>query len=100
MRRILLRVVQVCVEELGTGEGSPLDLAALDGTWRLCYMSASDVLVLFEAAERLPLLQVSPSVPRFRLSLSYTSTNKQLQCHYFSNQLQMPVPLRYQFSHT
>jgi hypothetical protein len=50
--------VQVSVEELGAGEGTPLDLAALDGTWRLCYTSASDVLVLFEAAERLPLLQV------------------------------------------
>jgi hypothetical protein len=49
----------VAVEELGAGEGAPLDLAALDGTWRLCYTSASDVLVLFEAAERLPLLQVS-----------------------------------------
>ncbi|PVH31619.1 hypothetical protein PAHAL_9G192500 [Panicum hallii] len=47
----------VAVEELGAGEGAPLDLAALDGTWRLCYTSASDVLVLFEAAERLPLLQ-------------------------------------------
>lgn len=46
------------MEELGAGEGAPLDLAALDGTWRLCYTSASDVLVLFEAAERLPLLQV------------------------------------------
>ena len=50
--------VQVAVEERGAGEGTPLDLAALDGTWRLCYTSASDVLVLFEAAERLPPLQV------------------------------------------
>lgn len=49
------------MEELGAGEGAPLDLAALDGTWRLCYTSASDVLMLFEAAERLPLLQVSLS---------------------------------------
>ena len=48
----------MAVEELGAGEGAPLDLAELDGTWRLCYTSASDVLVLFEAAERLPLLQV------------------------------------------
>jgi hypothetical protein len=36
--------------KLGAREGTPLDLAALDGTWRLCYTSASDVLVLFEAA--------------------------------------------------
>ena len=55
----------MCVEELGAGEGAPLDLAALDGTWRLCYTSASDVLVLFEAAEKLPLLQVPVPVPRF-----------------------------------
>lgn len=44
------------------GEGTPLDLAALDGTWRLCYTLASDVLVLFEAAERLPPLQVKQHV--------------------------------------
>jgi hypothetical protein len=55
------------VEELGAGEGAPLDLAALDGTWRLCYTSASDVLVLFEAAEKLPLLQVPQPVPQFYL---------------------------------
>ncbi|CAL4942757.1 unnamed protein product [Urochloa decumbens] len=55
----------VAVEELGAGEGVPLDLAALDGTWRLCYTSASDVLVLFEAAERLPLLQVGQIYQKF-----------------------------------
>ena len=54
--------VQVAVEERGAGKGTPIDLAALDGTWRLCYTSASDVLVLFEAAERLPLLQVKQHV--------------------------------------
>lgn len=54
--------VQVAVEERGAGKGTPIDLAALDGTWRLCYTSASDVLVLFEAAERLPLLQVKQRV--------------------------------------
>ena len=53
------------MEELGAGEGAPLDLTALDGTWRLCYTSASDMLVLFEAAEKLPLLQVPLPVPRF-----------------------------------
>uniref|UniRef100_A0A0D3HFI1 Plastid lipid-associated protein/fibrillin conserved domain-containing protein n=1 Tax=Oryza barthii TaxID=65489 RepID=A0A0D3HFI1_9ORYZ len=55
----------VSVEELGAGEGSLLDLAALDGTWRLCYTSASDVRVLFEAAERLPLLQVGQIYQKF-----------------------------------
>jgi hypothetical protein len=58
----------VAVEELGAGEGEPLDLSALDGTWRLCYTSASDVLVLFEAAERLPLLQVSECVNQSHLA--------------------------------
>lgn len=32
----------------------PIDLAKLDGTWRLHYTSASDVLILFESAARLP----------------------------------------------
>ncbi|WVZ59562.1 hypothetical protein U9M48_009686 [Paspalum notatum var. saurae] len=57
--------LRVGVEELGAGEGAPLDLAALDGTWRLCYTSASDVLGLFEAAERLPLLQVGQIYQKF-----------------------------------
>jgi hypothetical protein len=61
------------VEELGAGEGAPLDLTALDGTWRLCYTSASDVLVLFEAAEKLPLLQVPPLVPQFYLNSVWES---------------------------
>lgn len=49
-------VSQVCVEEYDAG--SPVNLSELDGTWRLNYTSASDVLVLFEAAARLPFLQV------------------------------------------
>ncbi|KAG8084184.1 hypothetical protein GUJ93_ZPchr0010g9507 [Zizania palustris] len=64
-QRAAIEEAIVCVEELGAGEGSPLDLAALDGTWRLCYTSASDVLVLFEAAERLPLLQVGQIYQKF-----------------------------------
>ncbi|XP_066384100.1 probable plastid-lipid-associated protein 10, chloroplastic isoform X3 [Miscanthus floridulus] len=56
-QRAAIEEAVVAVEERGAGEGTPLDLAALDGTWRLCYTSASDVLVLFEAAERLPPLQ-------------------------------------------
>ncbi|RRT79756.1 hypothetical protein B296_00012104, partial [Ensete ventricosum] len=47
---------QVCVEEYDAG--SPVNLSVLDGTWRLNYTSASDVLVLFEAGARLPFLQV------------------------------------------
>lgn len=40
------------------GAGSTIDLEKLDGTWRLNYTSAGDVVVLFEAAARLPFLQV------------------------------------------
>nr|CAB3494223.1 unnamed protein product [Digitaria exilis] len=64
-QRAAIEEAIVAVEELGAGEGAPLDLAALDGTWRLCYTSASDVLVLFEAAERLPLLQVGQIYQKF-----------------------------------
>uniref|UniRef100_A0ACD5TJ43 Uncharacterized protein n=2 Tax=Avena sativa TaxID=4498 RepID=A0ACD5TJ43_AVESA len=64
-QRAAIEEAIVCVEELGAGEGVPLDLAALDGTWRLCYTSASDVLMLFEAAERLPLLQVGQIYQKF-----------------------------------
>lgn len=38
--------------------GEPIDLVKLDGTWRLQYTSAPDVLVLFEAAARLPFFKV------------------------------------------
>ena len=38
--------------------GTPIDLVKLDGTWRLQYTSAPDVLVLLEAAARLPFFQV------------------------------------------
>ncbi|KAG9455370.1 hypothetical protein H6P81_008274 [Aristolochia fimbriata] len=45
--------------------GSSIDLARLDGTWRLNYTSAPDVLVLFEAAARLPFLQVGQIFQKF-----------------------------------
>lgn len=38
--------------------GEPIDLAMLDGTWRLQYTSAPDVLVLLDAAARFPFFQV------------------------------------------
>ncbi|KAL0913070.1 hypothetical protein M5K25_016503 [Dendrobium thyrsiflorum] len=47
------------------GAGSPVDLVALDGTWRLNYTSAADVLVLFEAAARLPFFQVGQIFQKF-----------------------------------
>ncbi|XP_062206134.1 probable plastid-lipid-associated protein 10, chloroplastic [Phragmites australis] len=64
-QRAAIEEAIVGVEELGAVEGALLDLAALDSTWRLCYTSASDVLVLFEAAERLPLLQVGQIYQKF-----------------------------------
>ncbi|KAK4801828.1 hypothetical protein SAY86_000031 [Trapa natans] len=45
--------------------GAPIDLLKLDGTWRLQYTSAPDVLVLFETAARFPLLQVGQIFQRF-----------------------------------
>lgn len=36
----------------------PLDLHMLNGTWRLQYTSASDVLILFDSAHKLPFFQV------------------------------------------
>ena len=47
---------QVIVE--GYNRGAPIELEKLDGTWRLQYTSASDVLILLEAAARLPFFQV------------------------------------------
>lgn len=49
----------------GYDAGLPVDLSKLDGTWRLDYTSASDVLVLFEAAARLPFLQVGQIFQKF-----------------------------------
>ena len=45
--------------------GLPIDLVKLDGTWHLQYTSAPDVLILFEAAARLPFFQV------FFLNITY-----------------------------
>ncbi|CAN0888941.1 Probable plastid-lipid-associated protein 10, chloroplastic [Linum grandiflorum] len=49
----------------GCNSGSPIDLLLLDGTWRLQYTSASDVVVLFEAAARLPFFQVGQIFQKF-----------------------------------
>ncbi|MFQ6633453.1 hypothetical protein Gotur_012286 [Gossypium turneri] len=45
--------------------GAPLDMAVLDGTWRLQYTSAPDVVVLLEAAARLPFFQVGQIFQKF-----------------------------------
>uniref|UniRef100_A0A7C8ZUY4 Plastid lipid-associated protein/fibrillin conserved domain-containing protein n=1 Tax=Opuntia streptacantha TaxID=393608 RepID=A0A7C8ZUY4_OPUST len=56
-QRSSIEEAMVIVE--GYEAGEPIDLEKLDGTWRLQYTSAPDVLVLFEAANRLPFLQLS-----------------------------------------
>ncbi|GAB4830383.1 Probable plastid-lipid-associated protein 10, chloroplastic [Ancistrocladus abbreviatus] len=49
----------------GYDAGVPIDMLQLDGTWRLQYTTAPDVLVLFEASERLPFLQVGQIFQKF-----------------------------------
>ncbi|KAJ3682198.1 hypothetical protein LUZ60_014771 [Juncus effusus] len=62
-QRSAIEEALVLVEQYGAD--SSIDLDKLDGTWRLNYTSASDVLVLFEAAERLPFLQVGQIFQKF-----------------------------------
>ncbi|GMN62662.1 hypothetical protein TIFTF001_031751 [Ficus carica] len=49
----------------GNNRGAPIDLEKLDGTWRLHFTSAPDVLVLLEAAARLPFFQVGQIFQKF-----------------------------------
>ncbi|KAJ7952073.1 Plastid-lipid associated protein PAP / fibrillin family protein [Quillaja saponaria] len=49
----------------GYNRGEPIDLTRLDGTWRLQYTSAPDVLILLEAAARLPFFQVGQIFQKF-----------------------------------
>ncbi|XP_065859961.1 probable plastid-lipid-associated protein 10, chloroplastic [Euphorbia lathyris] len=44
---------------------APIDLVKLDGTWRLQYTSAPDVLILLESSARLPFLQVGQIFQKF-----------------------------------
>ncbi|CAA6656441.1 unnamed protein product [Spirodela intermedia] len=62
-QRSTIEEALICVE--GYSAGSGVDLAKLDGTWRLVYTSASDVLILFEAAARLPFLEVGQIYQKF-----------------------------------
>ncbi|KAJ8748445.1 hypothetical protein K2173_003340 [Erythroxylum novogranatense] len=62
-QRSLIEEALVNVEKYNIG--APVDLVQLDGTWRLQYTSAPDVLVLFEAAARLPFLQVGQIFQKF-----------------------------------
>ncbi|KAG5395521.1 hypothetical protein IGI04_017335 [Brassica rapa subsp. trilocularis] len=54
---------KVTVEGFNGGEA--IDLMKLDGTWRLQYTSAPDVVVLFEAASRFPFFQVGQIFQKF-----------------------------------
>ncbi|KAL5577845.1 hypothetical protein UlMin_019544 [Ulmus minor] len=58
-------IEEALVDVEGYNRGAPIDLAKLDGTWRLQYTSAPDVLVLFEAASRLPFFQVGQIFQKF-----------------------------------
>ncbi|KAM0956436.1 hypothetical protein COP2_025327 [Malus domestica] len=62
-QRSFIEEALVSVE--GYNMGAPIDLVKLDGTWRLQYTSASDVLILLEAAERLPFFQVGQIFQKF-----------------------------------
>jgi len=59
----LVETFQVTVE--GFNGGEEIDPVKLDGTWRLQYTSAPDVVVLFEAASRLPFFQVGQVFQKF-----------------------------------
>ncbi|XP_052480176.1 probable plastid-lipid-associated protein 10, chloroplastic isoform X1 [Gossypium raimondii] len=62
-QRSIIEEALVSVE--GYNMGAPLDMAVLDGTWRLQYTSAPDVVVLLEAAARLPFFQVGQIFQKF-----------------------------------
>nr|AFK43507.1 unknown [Lotus japonicus] len=58
-------IEEALVNVEGCNKGDPINLNKLDGTWRLQYTSAFDVLVLFEAAARLPFFQVGQIFQKF-----------------------------------
>ncbi|KAK7856604.1 putative plastid-lipid-associated protein 10 [Quercus suber] len=58
-------IEEALVSVEGYNMGLPIDLVKLDGTWRLQYTSAPDVLILFEAAARLPFFQVGHIFQKF-----------------------------------
>ncbi|KAL4586225.1 hypothetical protein LXL04_010859 [Taraxacum kok-saghyz] len=54
----------VDLESYGVGNEA-IDLEKLDGTWRLQYTSASDVLVLLDSSSRLPFFQIGQIFQKF-----------------------------------
>ncbi|XP_022770687.1 probable plastid-lipid-associated protein 10, chloroplastic isoform X4 [Durio zibethinus] len=69
-QRSVIEEALVCVE--GYNRGAPIDLVMLDGTWRLQYTSAPDVLILLEAAARLPFFQVGQIFQKFECRNQYS----------------------------
>lgn len=69
MKLVALSLVSLQVSAEGYNMDAPIDLDQLDGTWRLQYTSAPDVLVLLEASARLPFLQVCYKPNSTRLSI-------------------------------
>ncbi|XP_019255402.1 PREDICTED: probable plastid-lipid-associated protein 10, chloroplastic isoform X2 [Nicotiana attenuata] len=62
-QRSIIEEAMVVVESFDAGK--EIDLSKLDGTWRLQYTSASDVVILFESAARLPFFQVGQIFQKF-----------------------------------
>ncbi|GJR36221.1 probable plastid-lipid-associated protein 10, chloroplastic isoform X2 [Tanacetum coccineum] len=59
--------IEECLVDLESYEADneAIDLEKLDGTWRLSYTSASDVLVLLDSSARLPFFQVGQIFQKF-----------------------------------
>lgn len=62
-QRSCIEEALVNVEEYNAG--APIDLGKLDGTWRLQYTSAPDVLILLESAARFSFFQVGQIFQKF-----------------------------------
>ncbi|XP_061355934.1 probable plastid-lipid-associated protein 10, chloroplastic [Gastrolobium bilobum] len=58
-------IEEALVNVEGCNMGEPINLSMLDGTWRLQYTSASDVLILLQAAATLPFFQVGQIFQKF-----------------------------------
>lgn len=58
-------IEEALVNVEGSNMGDPIDFNKLDGTWRLQYTSAPDVLILFQAAATLPFFQVGQIFQKF-----------------------------------
>ncbi|KAK7255012.1 hypothetical protein RIF29_28411 [Crotalaria pallida] len=61
-------IEEALVSVEGYNKGEPINFAKLDGTWRLQYTSAPDVLILLQAAARLPFFQVGQIFQKFECS--------------------------------